>query len=268
MADPTFSTRDSIVAAAPPTIERRHPDQPHPAAAAPGPDEHHADLAAPIGRRLAILTLGALGVVYGDIGTSPLYTMKEAFGHAHGLELSVLNVYGILSLVFWSIILVVVLKYLVFILRADNRGEGGVLALLALVLQRLHRTEDRRRRALLVILGVFGTALLYGDGIITPAISVLGAMEGLEIATPAFSRFVVPITMGILLLLFMVQRLGTAKVGRAFGPITLVWFVAIGVLGLLEILRAPRILAAINPWYGVRFFAEHGFVAFAALGAV
>jgi KUP system potassium uptake protein len=269
MSDPASfpSSRDSIVATPPPAVERRHPDQPH-AEPARAPDAHHATVSSPSGRRLAVLTLTALGVVYGDIGTSPLYTMKEAFGHAHGLVPSVLNVYGILSLVFWSILLVVVLKYLAFILRADNRGEGGVLALLALALQRQHRSDDRRRRALLIILGVFGTALLYGDGIITPAISVLGAVEGLAIATPAFSRFVVPITMGILLLLFMVQRLGTAKVGRAFGPITLVWFVVIGVLGLLEILRAPRILAAINPWYGVRFFAEHGFVAFAALGAV
>ena len=268
MADPTLaSSRDSIVATAPPPGERRHPEHP---AAEPvrAPDEHHARLAAPTGRRLAVLTLTALGVVYGDIGTSPLYTMKEAFGGAHGLTPSVVNVFGILSLVFWSIVLVVVVKYLFFILRADNRGEGGVLALLALVLQRQHRSEDRRRRSLFVILGAFGTALLYGDGIITPAISVLGAMEGLVVATPAFSRYVVPITMGILLLLFMVQRFGTAKVGRAFGPITLVWFVVIGILGLLEILHAPRILGAVNPWYAARFLSEHGFVGFAALGAV
>ena len=215
-----------------------------------------------------MLTLAALGVVYGDIGTSPLYTMKEAFGSAHGITPSMTNVYGVLSLVFWSIVLVVVVKYLVFILRADNRGEGGVLALLALVLQRQHRSEDRLRRSMFVILGAFGTALLYGDGIITPAISVLGAVEGLAIATPAFSRFVVPVTMGILLLLFAVQRIGTGNVGRAFGPITLIWFVVIAALGLREILHAPRILAAINPWYGVRFFAEHGFIAFSALGAV
>ena len=267
MSDPIFdSSRDSIVSVAPPTTERRHGGPPH--VGPDVPDEHHAALARPAGRRLALLTLTALGVVYGDIGTSPLYTMKEAFGSQHGLTPTVVNVYGILSLVFWSIMLVVVLKYLVFILRADNHGEGGVLALLALVLQRQHRTDDRVRRKLFVILGVFGTALLFGDGIITPAISVLGAMEGLQVATPTFSHFVVPITMGILLLLFMVQRFGTTKVGKAFGPITLTWFLVIGLLGLVEIARAPRVLAAINPWYAARFFADHGFVGFAALGAV
>ena len=211
MSDPAIdSSRDSIVAVAPPDTERRHGGPPH-----TGPevvlDAHHAALTHPVGRRLAILTLTALGVVYGDIGTSPLYTLKEAFGASHGLAPSAVNVYGILSLVFWSIMLVVVVKYLVFILRADNHGEGGVLALLALVLQRQHRSNDRRRRKLFVILGVFGTALLFGDGIITPAISVLGAVEGIEIATPALSHFVVPITIGILLLLFMVQRFGTAQ---------------------------------------------------------
>jgi KUP system potassium uptake protein len=268
MADPAlYSSRDSIAAPAPPPEERRHPGQAH-ADAAPSADQHHAGIATPSGRRLGILTLTALGVVYGDIGTSPLYTMKEAFGDAHGLAPSVVNVYGVLSLVFWSIVLVVALKYLVFILRADNRGEGGVLALLALVLQRQHRSQDRRRRAVFIILGVFGTALLYGDGIITPAISVLGAVEGLEIATPALSHYVVPITIGILVMLFMVQRFGTAKVGRAFGPITLVWFVVIGILGLREIIAGPRILAAVNPWHAARFFTTHGFVGFAALGAV
>src|SRR5688572_16622611 len=213
MSDPILdSSRDSIVAEPPPVTERRHGGPPY--TGPDVPDAHHAALVHPVGRRLAILTLAALGVVYGDIGTSPLYTMKEAFSAAHGLTPSIVNVYGILSLVFWSIMLVVVVKYLVFILRADNHGEGGVLALLALVLQRQHRTDDRGRRKLFVILGVFGTALLFGDGIITPAISVLGAIEGIEIATPAFSHFVVPIAMGILLLLFMVQRFGTAKVGR------------------------------------------------------
>src|SRR5215210_8194756 len=169
------------------TPERRHPEHAAPAAT-PAEDPHHRGLSSPHGRRLAVLTLTALGVVYGDIGTSPLYTIKEAFGAERGLAPTVANVYGILSLVFWSIMLVVVVKYLVFILRADNRGEGGVLALLALVLQRQHRSNDRRRRALFVILGVFGTALLYGDGIITPAISVLGAVEGLEIVAPALSH--------------------------------------------------------------------------------
>ena len=251
-----------------PLAERRHPDEPTPAATDAVADPHHAVAEHATGRRLALLTLTALGVVYGDIGTSPLYTLKEAFSAERGLAPSVGNVYGILSLVFWAIMLVVVLKYLVFILRADNRGEGGVLALLALVLRRQHRSDDRHRRAVFVILGVFGTALLYGDGIITPAISVLGAVEGLEIVAPALSHVVVPAAIGILLLLFMVQRFGTAKVGRAFGPITLLWFLVIGLLGLVEIAGAPRILAAMNPLYAARFFIEHGFVAFVSLGAV
>jgi KUP system potassium uptake protein len=250
-----------------PAPERRDPAHRDHLDAGP-PEDHHAAKAAPHGRRLAVLTLTALGVVYGDIGTSPLYTIKEAFGAEHGLAPTIGNVYGILSLVFWSILLVVVVKYLVFILQADNRGEGGVLAMLALVLQRQHRSDDRRRRAALVILGVFGTALLYGDGIITPAISVLGAVEGLKVAAPVFERYVVGVTVAILLLLFVVQRFGTAKVGRAFGPITLSWFAVIGVLGLAEITRAPRILAAMNPWHAVQFFRAHGFVGFASLGAV
>src|SRR5204863_8598688 len=173
---------DSILTVAPPAIDRRQGGPPYTGPDAP--DEHHVHLATPAGRRLAILTLTALGVVYGDIGTSPLYTMKEAFGAERGLAPSPVNVYGILSLVFWSIVLVVVVKYLIFILRADNHGEGGVLALLALVLQRQHRTDDQRRRAVFIILGVFGCALLFGDGLITPAISVLSAVDGLEIFAP------------------------------------------------------------------------------------
>jgi KUP system potassium uptake protein len=251
-----------------PPAERRRAGQPTPPAADPVADPLHAATEHATGRRLALLTLTALGVVYGDIGTSPLYTLTEAFSDDRGIAPSVGNVYGILSLVFWAIMLVVVLKYLVFILRADNRGEGGVLALLALVLRRQHRADDRHRRAAFVILGVFGTALLYGDGIITPAISVLGAIEGLEIVAPALTHVVVPAAIGILLLLFMVQRYGTSKVGRAFGPITLIWVLVIGLLGLAEIVRAPRILAAMNPLYAARFFVEHGFVGFVSLGAV
>jgi KUP system potassium uptake protein len=227
---------------------------------------HHAGN--PVGRRLAILTLSALGVVYGDIGTSPLYTLRETFSSEYGLAPNVANVYGVLCLVFWSLILVVVLKYLVFILRADNRGEGGVLAMLALLLQRQQRAGDLRRRGLLVILGVFGTALLFGDGVITPAISVLGAVEGLEVITPALQTFVVGITVVILLALFMVQKRGTGGVGKAFGPVTLVWFLTIGTLGLVEIVREPRILAAVNPMHAVTLFRLHGFVAFTVLGAV
>jgi KUP system potassium uptake protein len=222
----------------------------------------------PQGRRLAILTLTALGVVYGDIGTSPLYTIRETFHHDYGLTPNVANVQGILSLIFWSLMLVVVLKYLVFILRADNRGEGGVLAALALALQKQHRATDGGRRTVLIVLGVFGTALLYGDGIITPAISVLGAMEGLTVVTPALEPFVVGVTIAILLALFMFQRFGTARVGATFGPITAIWFITIGTLGLIEIAREPRVLASVNPYFAVRFFLEHGFIAFAVLGAV
>ncbi|HJR64284.1 MAG TPA: potassium transporter Kup [Gemmatimonadaceae bacterium] len=231
------------------------------------PRRHHPD-GHPTGRRLAILTLTALGVVYGDIGTSPLYTIRETFAEGYGLAPNEANVYGILSLVFWALILVVVIKYLIFILRADNRGEGGVLAMLALLLQRQQRGGDRGRRTLIIVLGLFGTALLYGDGVITPAISVLGAMEGLEVVTPALEPFVVGATVLILFALFMFQRRGTAGVGRMFGPITLVWFVTIGALGLVEIAREPAILLAVNPWHGTRFFITHGVIGFAVLGAV
>ena len=215
-----------------------------------------------------MLSLTALGVVYGDIGTSPLYTIRECFGPEYGLVPNGMNVYGILSLILWSLILVVAIKYLVFILRADNRGEGGVLAMLALLMQ---GGEDRiggHRRRLLILLGVFGTALLFGDGVITPAISVLGAMEGLEVGAPELAHFVVIATVAILFLLFLFQKLGTARVGGAFGPITLVWFLTIGVLGGLEVARTPEILAAVNPAYAVRFFIVHGFTGFAVLGAV
>jgi KUP system potassium uptake protein len=259
---------DAPIAPAPPHPERRHPELPPTAVREEGPDAHHAPQSAAVGRRLLILSLTALGVVYGDIGTSPLYTVKEAFAERHGLLPTAPNVVGVMSLVIWSIILVVVVKYLVFILRADNHGEGGVLALLALVLQRQHRTDDRRRRHLFIILGVFGTALLFGDGLITPAISVLSAVEGLEIVAPPLSHVVVPATMAILLLLFMVQRYGTALVGRAFGPVTLIWFLVIGVLGLVQIAHAPRIIAAVNPWYAIRFLAGHGTVGFISLGGV
>lgn len=219
-------------------------------------------------RRLATLTLTALGVVFGDIGTSPLYTIKETFGHAYGLSPTTANVYGLLSLILWALVLVVVVKYLVFILRADNRGEGGVLAMLALLMQDRTDAGPLRPAPVLMLLGVFGTALLLGDGMITPAISVLGAIEGLEVVTPAFAPFVVAITLVILVALFLVQRRGTAGIGTAFGPITLVWFVTIAVLGLAEIAREPRILAAANPWYGVQFLTTNGFTAFVVLGAV
>jgi KUP system potassium uptake protein len=229
----------------------------------------HAHVEArPTGRRLAVLCLTALGVVYGDIGTSPLYSIKECFKPAYGLAPNLTNVYGVLSLVVWALTLIVSVKYVAFILKADNRGEGGVLALLALILQREHRAEDKRRRAILVALGLFGGAFLYGDGIITPAISVLGAVEGLEVAAPGLEHFVVPISFGIIAALFYFQYKGTAKVGRTFGWIMLVWFLSIGVLGAMEIMREPQILKAISPWYGVRFFLEHPARSFVVLGAV
>lgn len=231
----------------------------HAAHAASGPDAR---------RRLSLLTLAALGVVYGDIGTSPLYAFKEAFGPSHGLSPDAVNVFGILSLMTWALLLVVAVKYLVFILQADNNGEGGVLAMLALLLQDTSGRIGLRRRTALVLLGVFGTALLYGDGIITPAISVLGAVEGLEILTPAFSPYVVGITLVILVGLFAAQRFGTATVGRAFGPLTLLWFLVIGGLGISSIVQTPQVLAALNPLYGLAFLMHHGTHGFIALGAV
>jgi KUP system potassium uptake protein len=214
------------------------------------------------------LTLVALGVVYGDIGTSPLYALRECFKPEYGLSANPTNVYGVLSLVVWALILVVSVKYLIFILRADNRGEGGVLALLALILQQQRRDADKNVKQLIIALGLIGAALLYGDGVITPAISVLGAMEGLEVITPKLKIVVVPLTLGILLSLFLVQKKGTHKVGRVFGPVMMVWFVTIAALGVYEIALAPEILAAVNPWYAIQFFITHGRQAFVLLGAV
>ena len=234
---------------------------------APPPARHHAE-ANPVGRRLAALTLGALGVVYGDIGTSPLYAFGECFSKRYGLAPDADNVYGVLSLIIWAILFVVAIKYIAFILRADNKGEGGILALLALVLQRQHRDVDRWTRAVLVGIGLFGAALLYGDGIITPPVSVFGAMEGLIVAAPALAHFVVPATCMILLALFLVQKRGTGGLGRVFGPVMLLWFGTIAVLGAREVAHAPRVLLALNPWYGARFFIAHGIGGFVILGSV
>ena len=231
----------------------------------------HADphpQADPTGSRLRGLTLLALGVVYGDIGTSPLYAIRECFKPEHGLTVTPANVYGILSLIVWALIIVVSIKYIVFILRADNQGEGGELALLALILQKQRREGDSRRRAIIIVLGLIGAALLYGDGLITPAMSVLGATEGLKVITPRFGVFVVPATLIILFALFLVQKKGTAKVGRVFGPVMAFWFVTIAALGIKEIIGAPQIVLAINPLHGLRFFASHGFAGFVILGAV
>ena len=222
----------------------------------------------PTGRRLAILSLTALGIVYGDIGTSPLYAFREGFTGHHAYAATQENVYGLLSLITWALILVVSIKYLVLVVRADNRGEGGILALLALVLQQERRSEDHNKRAILVLLGLFGTALLLGDGMITPAISVLSAIEGLKVATPAFEPYVIVITLGILIGLFAVQQYGTARVGSSFGPITLLWFLTIGVLGIMEIVREPHILAALSPHHAVGFFINNGRNGFFVLGAV
>ena len=230
------------------------------------PERIHVE-AHPTGKRLAVLTLTALGVVYGDIGTSPLYAMKEAFSKPeYGLQPDHATVYGFLSLILWSLILVVSIKYIVFILRADNKGEGGILAMLALLLR--DENTPRRQRITVIALGLFGAALLYGDGIITPAISVLGAMEGLEVVSPAFSHLVVPLTVGIIAGLFLVQRHGTHRVGTLFGPLMLVWFGVIGAMGLVEVIHHPGVLVAINPAWGIKFFLTLGAKGFFALGAV
>jgi KUP system potassium uptake protein len=224
--------------------------------------------ASPTGQRLRQLTVLALGVVYGDIGTSPLYALRECFRGEYRLVATPANVYGVLSLILWSLILIVSVKYIVFIMRADNSGEGGILALLALILQYSRRKTDDKFRRSIIILGLIGAALLYGDGVITPAISVLGAVEGIEVATPALRFLVVPIAVAILTGLFMVQKNGTAKVGRIFGPVMAVWFASIALLGIAEIAIAPEILKAVNPLYGIRFFMAHGFGAFVLLGAI
>jgi KUP system potassium uptake protein len=215
---------------------------------------------------LAALSIAAIGVVYGDIGTSPLYTLKEVFNPAHGISTSHENVLGILSLIFWALLIVVSLKYVVFIMRADNKGEGGIMALIALM-QRVIATDSKMRWPLLV-LGLFGGALFFGDGIITPAISVLSAVEGLEMATPAFKPYVIPIALGVLGALFLIQRKGTATVGILFGPIMIGWFLTLGALGLSKIIEYPAVLQALNPWYGASFFIEHKMHGFLALGAV
>ncbi|MBE7484417.1 MAG: potassium transporter Kup [Polyangiaceae bacterium] len=211
------------------------------------------------------LCLSALGVVYGDIGTSPLYALRECFHSDHGLAITPANILGVLSLIFWSLVIVISLKYLVYVLRADNRGEGGVLALMALA---QGGAKGRLASAVIVGLGIFGAALLYGDGMITPAISVLGALEGLVVATTAFEAWIAPIAIVILVILFMAQRLGTAKVGAVFGPIMLVWFVTLAVLGVTQIARNPSVLLALSPHHAVGFMREHGGVAFLVLGSV
>jgi KUP system potassium uptake protein len=221
---------------------------------------------APRGKYLFLLSLATLGVVYGDIGTSPLYAMRECFHGAHAIAPSPANILGVLSLIFWSLIIVISVKYLGFVLRADNHGEGGILSLTALATP--IRPSGRTESAFLILIGIFGAALLYGDGIITPAISVLGAMEGLTVATPIFSPYVVPVTIVILVALFLFQSRGTAKVGRVFGPITLMWFTALALLGIAQIVRYPEVVVAVNPQHALDFFVRNGWHGFLILGSV
>jgi len=218
-------------------------------------------------KRLATLTLAALGVVYGDIGTSPLYSIKEVFGGAHHpVPITPDNVLGILSLFFWSLIIVVTVKYVAFIMRANNKGEGGIIALMTLALHK--GRPDSWQQKLLVTLGLFGAALFYGDGVITPAISVLSAVEGLEIITPAFKPYILPITLAVLVGLFIFQRRGTASVGALFGPVMVLWFAVLAMLGSLSIIEHPGVLLAINPLYAFQFLLGNSLLGFFALGAV
>ncbi len=220
--------------------------------------------------RLAGLTLAALGVVYGDIGTSPLYALRECFDGVHALPVTPGSVLGVLSLFVWSLLLIVSIKYIMFVMRADNKGEGGILALLSLAFPEKRGMDDGKAWTpkVMVALGLFGAALLYGDGMITPAVSVLGAVEGLNVLTPKLKDAVVPITLVILTGLFMAQRAGTGAVGRVFGPIMIVWFAVISVLGVRGILREPAVLSALNPWHAVQFLAEGRWKVFPILGSV
>ncbi|WP_256078537.1 potassium transporter Kup [Massilia sp. YIM B04103] len=215
---------------------------------------------------LVALTLAAVGIVYGDIGTSPLYTLKTVFDPEHGLVLNAPNLIGIVSLIFWGLTLIVSLKYVTLVLRADNRGEGGIMALMALALSSVSRHS--RWHTMLLLVGVFGATLFYGDSVITPAISVLSAIEGLEVATPAFSPYVVPLTIVVLVALYAVQSHGTAGIGKWFAPVMVIWFAALAAMGIVNIVKSPAILAALNPWHALVFMYENRFIAFVALGAV
>ena len=214
---------------------------------------------------LATLTLGAIGVVYGDIGTSPLYTMKEVFSPAHGIALSEANILGVVSLIFWALILVISLKYVSLVLRADNRGEGGIMALTALAMSSVTKTGWHYP---VILLGMVGAGLFFGDGVITPAISVLSAIEGLEVATPALKPYVVPTTLAVLVALYMVQSKGTSGIGKFFGPVVLLWFTTLSIMGVINIWENPVILNAMNPLHALDFMVHNGWFAFVALGAV
>jgi KUP system potassium uptake protein len=215
--------------------------------------------------RLPILALAALGVVYGDIGTSPLYALKEVFAGVHPVPITTANIMGILSLVFWSLVIVVSIKYVVFIMRADNRGEGGIIALMALALRKV---ENPRARVAIMLAGIAGAALFYGDGVITPAISVLSAVEGLEVATPALKPYVIPLTIIVLVILFAFQRKGTSGIGALFGPIMGVWFGTLALLGVVNILHEPHVMQSLNPIHGMTFMLSNPWLGFLALGGV
>ena len=218
------------------------------------------------GRSMPVVCLAALGIVYGDIGTSPIYALREAFYAHDGIATAPANIYGVLSLIFWSLIVVISIKYLTVVMRASNNGEGGIIALVALL--NPWKTEKTSRRYILMLLGLFGAALLYGDGTITPAISVLSAIEGLEVATPAFTPYVIPITVAILVGLFLIQKRGTAAVGRLFGPVMLLWFIVLASTGVWGIIQHPGVFAALNPAYAMAFFSTNGMVGFLVLGTV
>lgn len=221
-------------------------------------DPHHAKLP------LSHLALAALGIVYGDIGTSPLYALRECFHGPHAMEPTPDRILGVLSLILWALIITVSVKYMGFVLRADNRGEGGILALTALACP----ARLRDRKWFLFGVGIFGAALMYGDGVITPAMSVMSAVEGLKVAAPGLESFILPITVGILVILFLQQRHGTGKIGAVFGPIILLWFLVLGIMGIRGIIMNPSVLAAFNPIYGFEFFRDHGREAFYVMGSV
>lgn len=215
---------------------------------------------------VAALTLGAMGVVYGDIGTSPLYTMKEIFGPATGIPLDAVHLVGATSVIFWGLMMVVTLKYVLLILRADNRGEGGIMALTALAAKAAGKTPGRR--VILLLAGVFGAAMFYGDSVITPAISVLSAVEGLEVVTPVLKPYVLPVSIAVLISLFAMQRYGTGTVGKLFGPVIVVWFSVLALMGVLQIIQQPAILAALNPLHAFAFLRAQGWHMFVAFGAI
>ncbi len=216
---------------------------------------------------ISLLTLAALGVVFGDIGTSPLYALRQCFHGAYEIPVTEANILGVLSLIFWALVLVICVEYMTFVTRATNRGEGGILALMVLATSTMAPTGTRRR-FLFIAMGLFGAALLYGDGMITPSISVLSAVEGLRVATPRFENYIIPITVILLFVVFTSQRYGTARIGAVFGPVVLVWFIVLGLLGLRGIFAEPHVLLAINPFHAIRFFVENRLHGFVVLGAV